>query len=191
MSTYGYSYLATHPDEKKPPIPYQVGNVLSARSYSPPPAGDFYYTWAYGRIKDEIRDFHPLQLCLKTPPATGTLGDETVCLRIIHQIRVQDLSNSQVVKVKPIEWEGKGYPLFLTARSSGVAAKLYDPMYYDFDENRPDPFANCDAAYAHETMAYSHLRPLYGTVVPHFYGSYTIDIPLLDDSTQSRPVRAI
>ena len=64
-------------------------------------------------------------------------------------------------------------------------------MYYDYNEERPDPFANCDAAYAHETIAYNHLRPLYGTVVPHFYGSYTVDIPLPDDPTQSRPVRAI
>lgn len=191
MSTYGYSYLATHPDEKKPPIPYQVGNILSAQSYSPPPAPNFYYTWAYGRIKDEIRDLHPLQLCLKIPPATGTLGYNTVRLRIVHQIKVQDLSNSQVVKVEPLELEGKGFPSLLAAGSSGVAAKLYDPMYYDFDEDLPDPFANCDAAYAHETMAYNHLRPLYETVIPHFYGSYTVDIPLPDDPAQSRPVRAI
>jgi len=82
MPTHGYSYLATHPDEKNSPIPYNVGKVLSARSYSPPPAPNFYYTWAYGKIKDEIRDLRPLQLCLKHPPETGTLGNETVCLRL-------------------------------------------------------------------------------------------------------------
>ncbi|KAJ4385428.1 hypothetical protein N0V93_009856 [Gnomoniopsis smithogilvyi] len=89
-----------------------------------------------------------------------------------------------------------------------IAAKLYDPLYVDFDDYCPDPFHNCDAAFALETEAYrDYLQPLYGTHVPHFYGSYTINVPIPDDTRQqhsgvstdelekcahsTRPVRAI
>ncbi|KAJ7783994.1 hypothetical protein DFH07DRAFT_210692 [Mycena maculata] len=55
----------------------------------------------------------------------------------------------------------------------------------------PDVFANCNADYAHEARAYKYLRPLYGSVVPHFYGAFAVDVPLPDDPARTRPVQAI
>ncbi|KAI0140991.1 hypothetical protein F4776DRAFT_613524 [Hypoxylon sp. NC0597] len=37
-------------------------------------------------------------------------------------------------------------------RPKNIVTKLYDPLYYDFDEDHADLFANCDAAFSHETL---------------------------------------
>lgn len=194
MSTYGqHSYLSRHPDEKKPPIPYQIGSVLKAHAYAPPPPPDYHYTWARGQMKKDIEERHPLQLCLENPPAAGTPGQETLRLKIKQPIRVKDLNNSQVVQVEILHRETRGSESMLPASTDGVSivAKFYDPLYYDYDEVQADPFANCDAAFAHETNAYHHLRQVWGTVVPRFYGSYSADVPLPDDPSRTRPVRTI
>jgi serine/threonine protein kinase len=118
-------------------------------------------------------------------------GDKKLQLKIVGQIRVEDNMNSQIAMVQPLDGDGVELHLCESTLPSHMVAKFYDPLYYNFQENRPDPFFNCDAAFAHETSAYHHLQPLQGTVVPRFHGSYTVDIPLRRDSPESRPVRAI
>lgn len=194
MSTYGqYSYLTQHPDEQKPPIPYQPGCIVKAQAYAPPPLPDYHYTWACGQLEKDIAERHPLQLCLENPPTAGTPGQETLELEITQPVRVKDLSNSQIAQVAILKRETRGSQSMLPASTDGIsiAAKFYDPLYYNYDESQPDPFANCDAAFAHETNAYQHLGQVYGIIVPRFYGSYSVDIPLPSDPAKTRPVRTI
>ena len=195
MSTYGQysSYLTKHPDEQKPLIPYQPGCILNAQAYAPPQPPDYHYTWTHGQRKKDIAERYPLQLCLENPSAAGTLGNESLQLEIGQPIRVEDLANSQIAQVAVLDRETHGSESMLPAPADGttIAAKFYDPLYYDFDESQADPFANCDAAFAHEANPYHHLRQVYGVIVPRFYGSYSADIPLPSSPSRTRPVRTI
>ncbi|KAJ4409226.1 hypothetical protein N0V82_009499 [Gnomoniopsis sp. IMI 355080] len=227
-----YSYLNSHPDERKPPIPYAIGSQHTAIAYDPPKEllKNFYdwYRPAVDQVEDDLRNLPPVEACLRHLPAEGRRGTSSVQIRVLEHIRVTDRRNSQVVKVQASVVGSSGMsssdskyrrthgghssmamaPTCLPRPTAVVTAKLYDPLYVDFDDCHPDPFNNCDAAFALETEAYrDYLRPLYGVCVPHFYGSYTIDIPIPDDTRQcqsslspdqlkksscrTRPVRAI
>lgn len=217
------------PDECKPPLPYEIGTHLIATAFDPPQGllkhPDDWYRGAHDELEDDIQNLPPLQACLKHPPAEGRLGNLSVQLEILEYIRVSDLKNSQVMKVKtsvvanPSTSDSSHRHFdeissFLKTPTSWpcpdmiVAAKIYDPLYVDYDDCCPDPFHNCDAALVLETEAYrDYLRPLYGTYVPHFYGSYTIDVPIPENNRfwqssfgtdrlgkpdfRTRPVRAI
>ncbi|KAI1856348.1 uncharacterized protein JN550_013822 [Neoarthrinium moseri] len=191
MSTWGYSYLATHPNEAKPSIPYQPGTTIKAQAYTPPKPPNFYYTWARGKIEKDIREIHPLQLCLENLPAEGHPRNRMIGLRIKRHVRVHDGANSQIVQAEFLSNQEKDPQPLEGPIPTSITVKFYDPLYYDFDTEHPDPFANCDAAFAHETLAYHHLKPVYGTVVPRFLGSYSIDVPLPGNPSVFRPVRAI
>lgn len=189
---YGYSYLNYHPDERKPTIPYQIGSKLHAVAYEPPKGNP--HDWsraAVGQLKDDLQNLPPLQACLKHPPAKGTPGTSSVQLRIIDHVRVGDLKNSQVLKAMVCGRDVRGgAPAAPTSppTSAIVAAKIYDPLYADFDDCQPDPFYNSDAAFALETEAYrDYLQPLTGKTVPHYFGSYSIDVPISEDSPRDAP----
>lgn len=194
----GYSYLATHPEALKPAIPYQPGAVFSARSHIPPkpPRGSQFYPTEASR--EEIKSTHPLELCFKHPPE-GQHGDVRLRLKVTQEIRVKDPGNAQLVLVEPTVVTPGGSPSFTTTSlmdwtSSGgqVVAKFFDPLYYDFDEYKFDPFVSSDATYRHEVEAYHRMQPLHGKVVPRFFGSYAVDIPLPNDyHIPTRPVQAV
>ena len=190
--SWRYSYLSKHPEESKPQIPYQPGVILTAQTYTPPALPKFDYSWAQGKVEEDIARLHPLQACLAHPPAEGTPGKETIELKIRRPIRMRDPSNSQLVQVEVVHREGNDAGLPVFHHPSGVvAAKFYDPLYYDYDDGRPDPFANTDAAFAYETVAYQHLQPVYGILVPRFIGSYSVNIAIPGIIPSSRPVRCI
>ncbi|CAN8105697.1 unnamed protein product [Discula destructiva] len=108
-------------------------------------------------------------------------------MTVVGHVKVRSPANSQILKVR-----ASGLQHFGFSRPAIVAAKLYDPLYVDFDECWPDPFHNCDAAFSLESEAYREfLRPVYGRLVPYFYGSYTIDLPIVGMTGRTRPVRAI
>lgn len=194
----GDSYLSTHPEALKPAIPYRSGAVFSATSHTPPkpPLGSQHYPTEVA--KEEINNTHPLDLCFKYPPE-GQQGDVRLQLRATREVRVKDPANGQLVMVEPTVVTPGVVHSSTTASlidwiSSGgqVVAKFFDPLYYDFDRNRFDPFASSDATYRHEVEAYHHMQPLYGKVVPRFFGSYLVDIPLPSDyHIPTRPVQAI
>lgn len=203
-----YSYLDSHPDERKPPIPYAIGSQFTAIAFDPLNPKDLlesphdWYLQATDQTENDIRNLHPLQACLRHPPADGHFGNSSVNIRVLDHIRAGDEKNSQILKVEAFMLgEGSisdsplrhtdGVSSLLTTptafpRSAAtVAAKLYDPLYVDLNDFRPDPFHNCDAAFALETEAYrDYLRPLYGICVPSFYGSYTINVPIPEDTRE-------
>ncbi|OTA64524.1 hypothetical protein K449DRAFT_392600 [Hypoxylon sp. EC38] len=187
----GYSYFATHSDEDKPPIPYKIGRTFRAQSYHPPPPPNYFHKWSSRNVQDKIRRLHPVQLCLQYPPAPGKPCNEELQLKIIDHVRVKDQKNSQVVLARPLSHRGGETLLDKFILPNDIVTKFYDPLYYDFNEFHVDPFANCDAAFSHETLAYKYLQPLWGTVVPRYYGSYSVTVPLFDDATETRDVRAI
>lgn len=117
-----------------------------------------------------------------------------VKLEVKQQIRVGDLVGSQLVQVKIMDRRGEAATSELPdpTGSTAIVAKLYDPLYSDWEDGRPDPFQSSDDTFAAETKAYLQLKQVYGSLVPCFFGSYSVEVPVPGDNTiHTRPVRAI
>ncbi|KAL9081704.1 MAG: hypothetical protein Q9159_007123 [Coniocarpon cinnabarinum] len=177
-------YLEAHPEESKPPIPYHPGATFEARQHQPLPPPDERAPWPSQDFSQEKKSFHPLQLCLDHPLSSGSLGSGTVSLRIIEPIIVRDGRLAQVVKVAVSRDNGC---------SRELVAKFYDPLYHDFGPYSPEIFATNDAAYRYEVDTYQRLFSAWGTVVPRFHGSYSVNLPVerAGQQTQWRSVRLI
>lgn len=73
-----------------------------------------------------------------------------------------------------------------------MAAKFYDPLYYDCRQDDADPFLCVDHHYFHKAAAYIALKMLQGRVILKYYGSYTLDLPVHNEGQQwQRHVRLI
>ncbi|KGQ07666.1 hypothetical protein BBAD15_g6996 [Beauveria bassiana D1-5] len=143
-------YLETHPDEKNIENPYNVGATFLATSHNPSSNTCRAFPRPTDHLRERIRTRHPAELCLEYLPDPGTPGDRQLHLTITEQLQVGECENSQVVTARPLAVQGQPLP-FNVARDAVVAAKFYDP---------------------------ARLGPLQGIVVPRFYGSYTVDIPV-------------
>jgi hypothetical protein len=58
-----------------------------------------------------------------------------------------------------------------------LIAKIYDPLYFNDEDGRLNPFLCVDRHYAHESRAYHVLSEMQGTRIPIFYGSYSLELP--------------
>ncbi|KAL2005427.1 hypothetical protein VTN00DRAFT_2638 [Thermoascus crustaceus] len=62
--------------------------------------------------------------------------------------------------------------------SEYLLAKFYDPLYFDHVQDDADPFLCVDRAYTHEAAAYEMLKPLQRTIIPRYYGSFTLELSI-------------
>ncbi|KAF1730416.1 hypothetical protein CRV24_009879 [Beauveria bassiana] len=113
---------------------------------------------------------------------------QTLARRATGSFILQLLNSS-----RPLAVQGQPLPFSVT-RDAVVAAKFYDPLYND--HILIDAWKSVDYSYRNEAQAYQRLRPLQGVVVPRFYGSYTVDMPvpqaaLQHHHAQPRPVRLV
>ncbi|KAK8143725.1 hypothetical protein G3M48_006829 [Beauveria asiatica] len=168
-------YLDTHPDQKNIKNPYGVGATLLATSHTPSSNTCRPFPRPTDDVRERIRTRHPAELCLEYLPDRGTPGDRQLHLTITEQLQVSECENSQVVTARPLAVQGQPLP-FNVARDGVVAAKFYDPLYND--HILIDAWKSVDYSYRNEAQAYQRLEPLQGVVVPCFYGSYTVDIPV-------------
>lgn len=95
-------------------------------------------------------------------------------LEIHDTIRIGDHYNAQVVVPEVLT---ASPPVKGLSPGQLVVAKLYDPMYIDDDVFYVNPFLVADKGYTHETATYEVLAEYQGTAIPHYYGSYSLDIP--------------
>lgn len=110
----------------------------------------------------------------------------------MDEIRVEDLKHSQLAKVKIIDKRPKDERQRLPLTSGeDLTAKFYDPLYQDIEDDQSGIFMNTHTAFSRETFICQQLKPLWGTVVPYFYGSLQAYVPVLGRSGTSRCVHAI
>lgn len=189
-----WSYLAKHQDEEKPPLPYHVGATIPARTWEPPLEDVIHgHLWAEGQLEEELQSEHPLETCLRYTGATEAPPEgERVDLHVVNEIRVMDLKHSQIAKVK-VHYHRPADEKLRSPLPSDVAitAKFYDPLYQDIEDEQPDIFRNTYNAFYRETCVYHQLKPLWGTVVPRFYGSLRAEVPVPGPKGRSRYVYAI
>ena len=98
----------------------------------------------------------------------------TLELEIHDTIRIGVHDNAQVIVAEVLT---ANPPVKGLSPGQLVVATLYDPMYIDDDVFYVNPFLVADKGYTHETATYEVLAEYQGTAIPHYYGSYSLDIP--------------
>ncbi|PGH28296.1 hypothetical protein AJ80_00187 [Polytolypa hystricis UAMH7299] len=172
---YGYS---------KPNLPYIKGQCLTVQSHEPPAPtnNDCSYDPITAREREHI---HPLKRCILHPPLEGQDGSTIANLEIIETVRAGDSHCAQLVvmQVKQVS------PQNALPMGRRLLAKIYDPLYFDHEQDDADPFLCVDRDYSHETASYMALRELYGKIVPYYFGSFTLRWHV--DKASTRSVRLI
>lgn len=133
-----------------------------------------------------MRQLHPIGRCLRYPPLPGKYGPLSLELEVCDRVRIFDQHNAQLVVVEILTADPQVKGL---SQGQRVAAKLYDPMYIDDDDFTIDPFLDANEAYAHEVAAYEALSGFQGSMIPQYYGSYSLELPI--EPAKTRSVRLI
>lgn len=181
-------------DERKSRIPYVKGWRFTVQQHNPPPPVelDLSILCTFEDKKESVKmeQLHSIERCLRYPPLprSGSYGSSSLELQIHDTIRIGDYHNAQVVVVEVLAAEP---PFDGLLQGQLVVAKLYDPMYIDDDDEfYVNPHLVADKDYIHETAAYMALPEFQGSVIPQYYGSYSLDIPL-GPTEDKRSVRLI
>ncbi|EEH33783.2 hypothetical protein PAAG_04832 [Paracoccidioides lutzii Pb01] len=156
------SYCARY-NMSKPPLPYFPGQEFCIHPHTPPaPAtGEVVLSYEGASEKRKYASCGSLVAYLSHPPLPGLTGKCTIRLKVVGPVRIGDQHSAQLVTVHMY-----------------LLAKLYDPLSFDHEQDDVDPFRYTDLAYSHETAAYRLLCPLEGTVIPRYYGSFTLELPI-------------
>jgi hypothetical protein len=118
------------------------------------------------------------------------MEDFTLDLEIEKTIRTGDRLRAQVFMVTLCGSSGKSI-CSLPIPTTGLVAKVFDPLYWDENGGSSDPFCCMDRLYTHESHAYEAVKGLQGLEIPRYYGSYSISLPISPGSQQNREVRMI
>lgn len=184
----GTEPFITHPP---PPLPYVKGQVFTVRPHNPPPperrTRDCCSLTEEGSA--ERLNVPPLERCLLHPPPAGSYGNSTVEFQIVGEIRAGFSHAAQILTVKIRH--GHRELLKKLENTTTVVAKIYDPLYWDHSDDDSDPFRSVNHHYTHEVATYDRLVELQGTVVPIFYGAYSLELPVDHPLAASRSVRLV
>lgn len=163
----------------KPPFPYATGTRLEVRSHTPPPPPSSYQSCDLEfEARQERRSVDPVERCLLHPPSGGTFTAGTAELEIVDFVRAGDQHSAQLFTDRVLSSSSITQKLPSGADSDELlVAKLYDPLYFDHEQDDADPFMCVDLAYRRETAAYTKLQSFQGGVIPRFFGSFSLSVP--------------
>lgn len=172
----------------KPPRPYIAGWKFTAQQHNPPPPTQ---VTPGSCLNDDVgyvegKELHPVERCLQHPPLQGSYGPFSLDLRIRRTLRVGDSHSAQVVDADALT---EDYHLKGLIKGKSIVAKIYDPLYSYDDDGYVNPFACVNEHYTHEAGLYTALWNLQSSIIPRYYGSFSIDISV--DSSTMRSVRLI
>ncbi|RDL34546.1 uncharacterized protein BP5553_07674 [Venustampulla echinocandica] len=171
----------------KPDFPFTVGKQLQVRPHIPPPPPRNRFSAFLENDRRHERDFiDPVQRCLLHPPVLGPRGglDSGVTeLEIVRLVRAGDGHAAQLLAVRVLTSTNGLLP------DMNLLAKLYDPLYFDHEQDDVDPFLAVYRAHTRECAVYKKVADLQGSVIPKFYGSFTLSLPV--SQTYTREVRLI
>lgn len=152
------------PDEK-PVLPYREGLTITALHHEPPePFGIGYDTEMPPQLAG-WENLSQVAYCLSRPPLEGrTNCTISKTLTITSTIRTGQHMGAQIVVV-----------------NRTMVAKIYDPLYYSALNEcgyPEDVVIDADGDYCREAAAYAQLQksPELAAVVPHFHGTWTMDV---------------
>ncbi|KAK3376846.1 hypothetical protein B0T24DRAFT_230840 [Lasiosphaeria ovina] len=184
------AYWRLHPEMERPLFPYRGGKHFPLRPYNPP-----FFPRRIPYDRNEVHAMHPVDRCVKYPP-DGFISGVPFSVRFTDQIRSDSSHNNAIFGVTLHGPPLPGIdPALVAASEAGcLALKVYDPVWY-YSASTADPMSSCDLAFNTEVAVYHDLRKLWGTVVPRFFGTYVIGIPIEKRGNASydkvRNVRAV
>jgi len=170
-------------DRRKPPHPYIRGTSFSITRHKPgEPFGYVYVADNRPRPKRAkgLSTMSQYEYCLANPSLGGTTDTEHCTIAITDEIRVGDGCGAQIVRV-----------------NDDMVAKFYDPVYYPtLDEYCwviRDVVTDAEEDYRNEANTFEELQGKFdGTITPKYYGSWTLDLPVVDSKLCSkRSVRLV
>lgn len=151
------------------PFQYRVGNTLTLRSHYPPPPVPKSELQRRASIEKWEESSSPIELCIQNPPLAGPNGSDLVDIKLMDELHVGDDKTAQPFVARSIKSpQSLGLPT-----NEDMVAKIYDPLYHDF---AGFPFVAVDYEYTHETAVYTHLSDLQGSVIPRYFGSFSLKI---------------
>ncbi|EER39539.1 conserved hypothetical protein [Histoplasma capsulatum H143] len=93
-----------------------------------------------------------------------------------------------------LQFRDKVTPSDFLPTDLNLVAKIYDPLNFSHIQDDMDPFLCVDRDYSRETATYTALSKsnLPGTVIPRYFGSYTLQWPVtMSETVTTRSVRLI
>jgi serine/threonine protein kinase len=162
---------------------YVEGTKYTAKRHEPPTTFEMGYWTGCRPVLEVPGGSSQLDWCLANPPAPG----------ITHEADEQSIEISSTIRI------GEGYGAQLILTTDGLVAKIYDPLYYKFQEHsdsneKINVTDSADRDYITEVAAYSEFlgTPIAGSITPIYYGSWTLSIPYQSDGEEEfREVRLI
>lgn len=172
----------------KPSPPYFKGHRFTIQSHIPPEPT--LVTRGCCKNSDaawkERERLHPVERCLRHPPLPGINGSVAVDLEICGILQVGDGHCAQVFMAEILKTSPDFQGL---EKGKRLVAKAYDPLYFNDDDGYLNPFLCVDRHDTHEARAYEVLSDLQNHMIPKFYGSFSLGIPV--DPSRARTVRLI
>ncbi|KAH6855862.1 hypothetical protein B0I37DRAFT_365995 [Chaetomium sp. MPI-CAGE-AT-0009] len=192
------------PDPEKPLCPYQAGFSVEIKRHTPPrPFGGPQYGSVAWRERSDVDLYSATQteVVLAYPPLerettlSSLPAPTAVTLTILSTLAVADGRGAQLVVCSIT-------PNPFPQESSGIVAKIFDPLYYSFEAREaayvPENVARlADVHYTHEAAALDHLDTMCkagrtGLAAPKYFGSWTFTLPIVHAGTQrQRSVRLV
>ena len=124
----------------------------------------------------------PLQRCVANRPLRGNPGQRRAKLNIF--VQGIDKKSAQIVLIQVISSSTTELE-----KAKRLIAKIYDPLYFDHEQDDVNPFPAVDLVYTHEAAAYEKLKPLQGRIIPRYIASYSLSWPV--NKNRSCDVRLI
>jgi len=158
------------------------------RHTPPPPFGDPHHGPGAWRERSDVHLHSATQteVVLSYPPLERDNGSSsspspTATLTILRALAVADGRGPQLVVCSLV-------PNPYLQESDGIVAKIFDPLYYPFEDPEaahvPDNIAwRADNHYTHEAAALNHLNGMRqagytGLSAPKYFGSWTFTLPI-------------
>jgi hypothetical protein len=139
-----------------PDFPYTIGKRLHVRFHIPPPPtkSDCFLKFQAACERESI---DPVQRCLLRPPLTGVFTSSVAELEIVKPVRTGDQYGAQLLPIRVLT-STHDLP-----SDTDLLAKLYDPLYFDHEQDEADPFLCIDRSYTHESAVYTKLADFQGS----------------------------
>ncbi|RAL04005.1 uncharacterized protein BO80DRAFT_400140 [Aspergillus ibericus CBS 121593] len=163
-------------------FPYCMNHTMTVQSHNPPPPLPKSELHRRTLPTYDVELPSPTELCLQNPPLSGSDGSDFISIKLLGTLQVGEHKRSQIYIVRCVDSSTSSGP----PRDQDLVAKFYDPWFQDLRDD--DHFSGADCDYTHECAAYLRLSDLQGTVLPKFFGSYTLRIQV---GEQCRLVRLI
>ncbi|CAN6645255.1 hypothetical protein TRVA0_021S00364 [Trichomonascus vanleenenianus] len=184
-------------NDKPESFPLQLLQDITLRSHSPPNLMESYTRLhdltrvdltrvGHGRVN--LNDFpkSSLDTVREIPPLPGQEGEDKIKIKLLGEIvppeeDCQRLFMAEITSTHVPQMDGD-------ANGMKVVAELFDPLIFYGREAS----VQSDLTYISSVTAYKLLKDLQGKLIPRYYGSYTMKVPVNNNSNHSdRDVRVI